>query len=254
MNVSDEISEGLIEGYESGHTQGYSEGYIEGTEIGYTTGKSDQKELLETITINENGTYSREDGYSKVIVEIEDENGSFDEGYASGYTQGSSEGYASGYTEGLNDCPIPQLNDEKIVAGRYLKTYYPTDENIGFSSVEINTAPLTDELINEFTEKGDTLYITENGVYSSNSWISHFIGKSFLNGSYFITNSYIKNDDNFAIDMLFTTETVAQNGVIIGGGGFAVEIGDGYIWLRYGDYITPKLKIYPNEKYPQTPG
>lgn len=50
----------------------------------YNEGIDDQKAKLETITITENGTYNREDGYNEVIVEVPDLNGSYDEGYEDG--------------------------------------------------------------------------------------------------------------------------------------------------------------------------
>ena len=66
----------------------YDEGYSEGERVGYEQGKTDgideQKSKLETINITENGTYSKEDGYSKVVVEVPDLNGSYNEGYDQG--------------------------------------------------------------------------------------------------------------------------------------------------------------------------
>ena len=76
------------EGYEQGHTEGYNEGYTEGEGIGYNQGKTDgineQKGKLSQIRISENGTYTKEDGYSEVVVEVPDLNGSYDEGYEQG--------------------------------------------------------------------------------------------------------------------------------------------------------------------------
>lgn len=63
---------------------GYDEGYEEGNKVGFEDGKKLQKELMETITINENGTYSREDGYNEVIVNVD----VGDSGYQDGYNQG----------------------------------------------------------------------------------------------------------------------------------------------------------------------
>ncbi len=53
-------------------------------EEGFEDGKTLQKELMETITITENGTYTREDGYNEVIVNID----AGDSGYQDGYNQG----------------------------------------------------------------------------------------------------------------------------------------------------------------------
>ena len=87
VNVPD-LNGSYDEGYEQGHTEGYNEGYTEGEGVGYNQGKTDgineQKGKLSQITISENGTYAKEDGYNKVIVNVPDLNGSYDEGYAEG--------------------------------------------------------------------------------------------------------------------------------------------------------------------------
>ena len=51
---------------------------------GKTDGVNEQKSKLSQITISENGTYSKEDGYSEVVVDVPDLNGSYDEGYSQG--------------------------------------------------------------------------------------------------------------------------------------------------------------------------
>lgn len=59
-------------------------GYDEGYEVGFEAGKIFQKELLEAITITSNGTYTREDGYNEIIVNVD----AGDSGYQDGYNQG----------------------------------------------------------------------------------------------------------------------------------------------------------------------
>lgn len=66
----------------------YQNGYNSGNMAGYETGKREQKSLLEQVTITENGTYSKEDGYNEITVEVPDLNGSYDEGYQDGYDAG----------------------------------------------------------------------------------------------------------------------------------------------------------------------
>ena len=51
---------------------------------GKTDGVNEQKSKLETINITENGTYSKEDGYNEIVVDVPDLNGSYDEGYSQG--------------------------------------------------------------------------------------------------------------------------------------------------------------------------
>lgn len=73
-----------------------NEGYEEGIEY--------QKTQLTTIDITENGVYTNDNGYSEVIVNVPDLNGSYDEGYEQGYGDGYTEGetvsYESGYEDG----------------------------------------------------------------------------------------------------------------------------------------------------------
>lgn len=88
--------EGFEEGYNQGNQAGYDTGYIDGETAGYDSGveigKEEQKNLLESITITENGTYTKDDGYNEVIVEVPDINGSYDEGYENGYNEGLNNG------------------------------------------------------------------------------------------------------------------------------------------------------------------
>ena len=65
----------------------YNEGYGQGK----TDGVNEQKSKLETINITENGTYTKEDGYNHIEVNVPDLNGSYDEGYGQGKTDGVNE-------------------------------------------------------------------------------------------------------------------------------------------------------------------
>lgn len=73
--LKDAMDEGYQDGYADGVDDGMEEGYQDGLERGYQNGFDngiiEQKKLLTSITINDNGTYTREDGYNEVIVEIE---------------------------------------------------------------------------------------------------------------------------------------------------------------------------------------
>lgn len=70
----------------------YDIAFEQGNQIGYETGKQVQKELLESVTITENGTYSTEDGYNEVIVNVPDLNGDYNEGFTAGFNEGLQEG------------------------------------------------------------------------------------------------------------------------------------------------------------------
>ena len=83
VNVPD-LNGSYDEGYEQGHTEGYAEGERAGYVQGKTDGVNEQKGKLSQITISENGTYAKEDGYNEVVVDVPDLNGSYDEGYDQG--------------------------------------------------------------------------------------------------------------------------------------------------------------------------
>lgn len=64
----------IQESYESGYTDGYSSGRTDGFAIGYvnghTDGMEDQKSFMTTASIYGNGTYTREDGWNAVTVNV----------------------------------------------------------------------------------------------------------------------------------------------------------------------------------------
>ena len=76
----------------------YNNGYNQGK----TDGVNEQKSKLETINITENGTYTKQDGYNHIEVNVPDLNGSYDEGYQQGHTEGYNEGYTEGEGIGYN--------------------------------------------------------------------------------------------------------------------------------------------------------
>lgn len=88
---------GFVEGSTAGEAEGYNQGYADGT----TNGISEQKGKLTTITVDENGVYSREDGYSEVTVSI-DTDYYYEEGFNNGFSNGKVEGYNEGKTDGEN--------------------------------------------------------------------------------------------------------------------------------------------------------
>ena len=63
---------GYNEGENIGYNSGYTAGDIDGYNRGYNEGETAQKAKLTGITITENGTYSREDGYNEVVVNVPD--------------------------------------------------------------------------------------------------------------------------------------------------------------------------------------
>ena len=101
----------------------YNNGYNQGK----TDGVNEQKSKLESINITENGTYSKEDGYNEIIVDVPDLNGSYDEGHQDGYNQGHTEGveegYNNGYEQGQADVAANARVLEVTKNGNYLSKF-----------------------------------------------------------------------------------------------------------------------------------
>lgn len=102
---------GLTNGYESGYTVGYSNGYVSGSTNGYDegysngfnngeqTGINEQKALLSSETFTQNGTYTRNNGWSAVTINVA-QTGYTQQDLDNSYISGWSAGYSSGYTDG----------------------------------------------------------------------------------------------------------------------------------------------------------
>lgn len=101
----------------------YNNGYNQGK----TDGISEQKSKLETINITENGTYSKEDGYNEIVVDVPDLNGDYNEGYEQGHTEGYNEGYAKGegigYGQGQADVAANARVLDVTENGNYLSKF-----------------------------------------------------------------------------------------------------------------------------------
>ena len=61
---------GQTDGYNSGYTEGYDSGSTDGFNSGYTSGETHQKSLLGTTAFTINGSYSAENGYSAITVNV----------------------------------------------------------------------------------------------------------------------------------------------------------------------------------------
>ena len=127
-------NQGSTDGYDSGYTVGDADGYNRG----YNEGEIAQKAKLTGITITENGTYSREDGYNEITVDVPDLNGDYNEGYDAGKV----DGYDSGYTAGIeyaseNAEEIAAANAIDLVATEFGPYYTKYSDNI------VNPNPVT---------------------------------------------------------------------------------------------------------------
>lgn len=67
----DGYERGYDEGFADGYTSGKADGYDEGYQSGYTTGIIDAKGDMISTSITENGTYTREEGFNSVEVNVQ---------------------------------------------------------------------------------------------------------------------------------------------------------------------------------------
>ena len=140
----------------------YNNGYNQGK----TDGVNEQKSKLETINITENGTYSKEDGYNEIVVDVPDLNGDYNEGYEQGHTDGYNEGYTKGEGIGYN-----QGQADIAAKARVLNVTENGDYLSKFSD------PIAPELV--------------TGIYANGT---DFYSYAELNGKVFNTNITVTQD------------------------------------------------------------
>lgn len=165
------------EGYEIGYSRGQLEGREEGYEDGYSGGMTAQKEKLTTIEIKSNGTYSRDDGWNEVSVQVDqgpsDEElqemlkDAMDEGYQDGYADGvddgMEEGYASGKVDGYNEGELDgmALQKEKLISlSVFDNGTYTREDGYNEVIVEIETPTFVTESLNVELKENNTYTYT----------------------------------------------------------------------------------------------
>ncbi len=174
----------------------YNNGYNQGK----TDGISEQKSKLEAINITENGTYSKEDGYNLIEVNVPDLNGSYDEGYNQGKTDGVNEQKSKlesisitengvySKEDGYNhiEVNVPDLN------GSYDEGYnqgYTEGEQEGYNSGY-------DQGQADIAANARVLEVTENGNYLSkfsDPIIPTTVTGVYANGTDFYSYALISN-------------------------------------------------------------
>ena len=163
-------------GYKEGYDEGYSKGHQEGVTEGYADGVATQKSKLQDITITNNGTYDREDGYKHIVVDVPasaaaegytiniNENGTFtytpqegvvwnsitvianvpteggyQEGYEAGYAAGREAGYTEGYAAGREAGKAEGIAEQKAKLGSIEITENGTyEKEDGYNRVVVN--------------------------------------------------------------------------------------------------------------------
>lgn len=97
----------------------FDEGFNVGYEQGKTDGVNEQMSKLESINITENGTYTKEDGYNFIEVNIADLNGSYDEGYTDGYDEGLEEGVNNAGGIIAENARVLEVTENGLYVSRY---------------------------------------------------------------------------------------------------------------------------------------
>lgn len=140
-------TDGFEEGYFSGSTDGFQDGYRLGYSSGYTVGFADgvanQKSLLTSTTITENGTYTKDNGWSAVTVQVD--GGRYEEGYNDGVAHQKS--LLGSYNFTANTGPDAVVFQD------------------GISAATVNI-PVSDIIVTA-TTNGQYHYVATDGLYSS---------------------------------------------------------------------------------------
>lgn len=105
----------------------YENAYEMGNKDGYETGIKIQKELLETLTVTENGTYIKEDGYNEVIVNVPDLNGDYDTGYEDGFVDGKETGVNQAGEIIAETAQVLNITENGSYLTQYSEPYIPTN-------------------------------------------------------------------------------------------------------------------------------
>ena len=190
----------------------------------YNEGVNEQKSKLETINITENGTYTKEDGYNHIEVNVPDLNGSYNEGYGQGKTDGVNEQKSKLETINITE------------NGTYTK-------EDGYNHIEVNVPDLNGSYdegktdgVNEQKGKLTQIRITENGTYAKEDGYSEVVvDVPDLNGSYDEGYAQGKTDGVSEQKLKLETISITENGT------YTKE--DGYNHIEVNVNAVPKINI-----------
>ena len=145
----EELQQMLQEAMDEGYQDGYSEGVDDGRE--------EQKQELESVTFRENGTYTREDGWNSVTVEVA---GSGGEGSLYDFT--TALGVNASTNALLNDTITENVNYTKSLEASYVKPTTQSLNNKYYENRNIVYGPTIDT-------SGITLFGSNTPISSSSS-------------------------------------------------------------------------------------
>lgn len=149
-NNNESFEEGYDFGYEEGYEVAYPSGYTDGFSDGHVSGITEQKAKLVSTAITENGTYSREDGFNEVEVDVQ-----------------------------------PPLETLSVSQSGEVATYTPDDGYYGIGNISVDASGYgsrrwqdgIDWEYNRISQSAITLSFSGNG-----EWHKDFFSEVFCNG------------------------------------------------------------------------
>ena len=149
VGIGNITNESFEEGYDLGYEEGFKVAYPSGYTDGHVSGVTEQKAKLVSTAITENGTYSREDGFNEVEVDVQ-----------------------------------PPLETLSVSQSEEIVTYTPDDGYYGISNIEVNAEGYgakrwqdgIDYEYNRVSQSAITLSFSGNG-----EWRKDFFSEVFCN-------------------------------------------------------------------------
>ena len=168
--------------------------YDEGYEQGKTDGANEQKSKLETINITENGTYTKEDGYSEVVVDVPDLNGSYDEGYEQGQADSAANARVLNVTEnGVYKTKFSDPIMPTLVTGVY------ADGNNFYNYAELNGKVFNTKIAATIDSRLEFWYKGDNTIVG-NGWNLIIGAGNYDDSRCFQVRYYASNNNTICIE------------------------------------------------------
>ena len=192
-------------------------------EQGKTDGVNEQKSKLESISITENGTYTKEDGYNQIEVNVPDLNGSYDEGYSQGQADVAANArvlnvtengiYTSKYTEEGEIVMPYQLWGDDFYSYAYVKNKIFNTGIIPNKNTRLEFWFKPDE--GDYTQNGSIVIMNNtNSVYGSFFGIFH---STAGNQSYYAKVGGDEVNFNLTNGVLYHIVLSVADGLVING-------------------------------------
>lgn len=170
---------------ESYYNNGYSEGHDAGYSEGETAGKEIQKSLLDSSTFTKNGTYTREDGWNEITVDVQEHAPVLQDKSVDSSTVSQIVTHDQGY-DGLNTVTVnPYVLDSSSANINENGEYVFLSNKDGLSRVNVSVNIDTQSYYDQGYSAGETDGIAEQKALLDSSTIT-------ANGTYTRENGWNK--------------------------------------------------------------